>query len=63
MKVPAFSQQFQSEKIRSTLDPLLEMRALLPMCTLDYEVYYLNLINNDEKTVVALGYRRTRPVK
>jgi hypothetical protein len=53
-KVPAFSQQFQSEEMRSALEPLLEMRALLPVCTLDYEVYYLNIINNDEKTVLRL---------
>ena len=53
-KVPAFSQQFQSEEIRSTLEPLLEMRALLPVCTLDYEVYHLNILNKDEKTVLRL---------
>jgi len=53
-EVPAFSQQFQSEEIRCALAPLLEMRALLPVCTLDYEVYNLNIINNDEKTVLRL---------
>jgi CHAD domain-containing protein len=53
-KVPAFSEQFQSDEIRSALHPLLEMRALLPVCTLDYEVYYLNIINDDKKTVVHL---------
>ena len=53
-EVPAFSQQFQSEEIRNTLDPLLEMRALLPVCNLDYEIYYLNIINNDKKTVLRL---------
>ena len=53
-KVPAFSQQFQLEEIRSALEPLLEMRALLPVCTLDYETYHLNIINKDEKTVLRL---------
>ncbi|MGZ8955754.1 MAG: CHAD domain-containing protein [Methylovulum sp.] len=53
-EVPAFSQQFRSEEIRSALGPLLEMRALLPVCTLDYEIYYLNIINNDKKTVLHL---------
>jgi len=53
-EVPAFSQQFQSEQIRRILGPLLEMRALLPVSTLDYEVYYLNIVNNDEKTVLRL---------
>jgi CHAD domain-containing protein len=53
-KVPAFSQQFRSEEIRSIFEPLLEMRALLPVCTLDDEIYYLNIINNDKKTVLHL---------
>ncbi|MGZ8947759.1 MAG: CHAD domain-containing protein [Methylococcaceae bacterium] len=53
-EVPAFSHQFQSEEIRSALEPLLEMRALLPVCNLDYEIYYLNILNNDKKTVLRL---------
>jgi CHAD domain-containing protein len=53
-EVPAFSQQFESEQIRSALASLLEMRALLPVCTLDYEIYHLNIVNNDEKTVLRL---------
>jgi CHAD domain-containing protein len=53
-EVPAFSRQFKSEQIRSALAPLLEMRALLPVCTLDYEIYHLNIINSDEKTVLRL---------
>ena len=52
--VPAFSQQFQSEEMRNALEPLLEMRALLPVCTMDYEIYHLNIINNDEKTILRL---------
>ena len=54
-EVPAFSHQFQSEEISSTLDPLLEMRAFLPVCTLDYEVYHMNILNKDEKNVVRLS--------
>ena len=53
-EVPAFSHQFQTEETRSILDPLLEMRALLPVCNLDYEIYHLNIINNDRKTVARL---------
>ncbi len=53
-EVPKFSQQFQSNEIRCALAPLLEMRALLPVCNLDYEIYNLNIINNDEKTVLRL---------
>ncbi|MCX7098413.1 MAG: CHAD domain-containing protein [Methylococcales bacterium] len=53
-EVPAFSQQFQSGELRELLSPILEMRALLPVCTLDYDIYYLNLTNHDEKTVLRL---------
>jgi CHAD domain-containing protein len=53
-EIPAFSQQFDAKEIRNTLEPLLEMRALLPVCTLDYETYHLNIINNDKKTVLRL---------
>ncbi|MDD1613353.1 MAG: CHAD domain-containing protein [Methylococcaceae bacterium] len=30
------------------------MRALLPVCNLDYEIYNLNIINSDKKTVLRL---------
>lgn len=53
-EVPVFSKQFQPGKIRSTLEPILEMRALLSVCTLDYEAYRINIINKDKKTVVRL---------
>ena len=53
-KVPAFSQEFQLEEIRSALEPLLEMRALMPVCSLDYETFHLNILNKDEKTVLRL---------
>ena len=53
-EVPAFSQQLPSEEIRNILTPLLEMRALLPVCNLDYEIYHMNIINDDEKTVLRL---------
>jgi CHAD domain-containing protein len=53
-EVPPFSKQFQPGKLRSTLEPILEMRALLSICTLEYEVYQVNVINKDEKTVLRL---------
>ncbi|UOA07032.1 CHAD domain-containing protein [Methylobacter sp. S3L5C] len=53
-EVPAFCEQFLSEEITGTLAPLLEMRALLPVCNLDYETYHLNIINNDQKTILRL---------
>lgn len=53
-KVPFFGKEFEPGKIRDTLEPLLEMRALLPVCTLDYEIYHLNIINKDQKIILRL---------
>lgn len=53
-KVPLFGKEFEPGTIRDTLEPLLEMRALLAVCTLDYEIYHLNIINEDEKTILRL---------
>ena len=52
--VPSFSHQFSSEIISNHLKPLLEMRALIPVCTLDYECFYINILNSDNKTVLRL---------
>jgi CHAD domain-containing protein len=53
-KVPAFARQFHDGEIRGILEPLLEMRALLPVCNLDYEIHHLNIVNSDEKTLLRL---------
>ena len=53
-KVPSFSKEFEPGPIRDILAPLLEMRALLPVCTLDYYIYHLNIINKDEKIILRL---------
>ncbi|MEI8207809.1 MAG: CHAD domain-containing protein [Methylococcales bacterium] len=53
-EVPKFSKQFHSEEIYNLLAPLLEMRALLPMCNLDYEKLDLNVLNKDKKTLLRL---------
>lgn len=53
-EVPSFSKQFSFGKIRSSLEPILEVRALLPVCSLDYDSYYLNILNKDEKTILRM---------
>ncbi|MCK9396467.1 MAG: CHAD domain-containing protein [Methylobacter sp.] len=53
-KAPSFGKEFEPGIMRDTLEPLLEMRALLPVCTLDYEIYHLNIINKDEKIILRL---------
>lgn len=54
-EVPDFSHQFQNDTLRTILAPLLEMRALTPIVTLDYTVYPLSIINEDGKTVLRLS--------
>ena len=53
-EVPSFSHQLPSEEIRQLIEPLLECRALLAVCNLDYETYNLNILNNDEKIILRL---------
>ena len=53
-EVPAFSYQFESEAVKNILTPALKIRALLPVCNLDYENFHLNILNKDNKTVLRL---------
>lgn len=52
--IPAFYQQFTDAKLRKTLQSVLDIRALLSVCTLDYEYYPLTLLNEDDKTIARL---------
>ena len=52
--VPSFSKQFNPGKVRQTLEPLLGVRALLAVCTLECEVYHLDILNKDEKIVLRM---------
>jgi CHAD domain-containing protein len=53
-KVPTFAKDFAAETLRNTLMPILEMRALLPLCSIDYQSFQINILNNDQKIVVRL---------
>ncbi|MDD5276327.1 MAG: CHAD domain-containing protein [Methylovulum sp.] len=53
-QTPAFARQFDPGELRDILTPILEMRALLGVCTLNYGHYQVNIINKDEKTVLRL---------
>ncbi len=53
--VPSFSKAFEPGIMRDTLEPLLEMRALLPVCTVEYETYQLNILNKDQKIILRLS--------
>ncbi|WP_020564350.1 CHAD domain-containing protein [Methylosarcina fibrata] len=53
-EVPPFPRQLTAGIVQDSLQSLLGIRALLAICTLDYEAYQLNLLNKDKKTLVRL---------
>jgi len=53
-EVPNFSHQLPSEEVRHIIEPLLDCRALIAACNLDFETYSLNILNNDEKIILRL---------
>ncbi|MCF7971719.1 MAG: CHAD domain-containing protein [Methylococcaceae bacterium] len=52
--VPSFSHQFKDGRLKTKLDSLLEMRALLPLCQLPHQVFHINVLNKDKKTIVRI---------
>jgi len=52
--VPNFSQQFPNGKFRKAITAELEMRALLPLCQLPLELYRVNILNKDQKTILRI---------
>ncbi len=52
--VPSFSHLFPESPFKKKLEPILEMRALLPICHLPYEAYLVNIVNKDQKTILRL---------
>ncbi|MGJ0515132.1 MAG: CHAD domain-containing protein [Methylomicrobium sp.] len=45
---------FKAGKVRTTLESYLEQRALLPVCTLEYEAYHLLLRNEERRIILRL---------
>ena len=53
-KAPTFTHDLPISPLSDKLFNLLEMRALLPLTTLELQVYKLNILNEDQKTVARL---------
>ncbi len=51
---PVFSRDFPPGRIRSILEPVLEMRSLLPLVTCDSSASCLRVLNRDRKTVARV---------
>jgi CHAD domain-containing protein len=52
--VPSFSKQLNPGKVRQSLEPLLGVRALMAVCTLECEAYHIDIVNKDAKTVLRV---------
>ena len=52
--VPHFCEQFQDGQLKTQLSSILEMRALLPLSQLPLQVYCLNVLNKDKKTILRI---------
>ncbi len=60
-KPPRFGWDYPPGAMRSTIGPLLEMRALLPRIDLVTRVRTLRLLDDERKTVVRLRVEESRP--
>jgi CHAD domain-containing protein len=52
--IPTFSGQFGKGELKTQLESILEMRALLPLCHLPHEVYRINILNKDQKIILRI---------
>lgn len=56
-----FVSSLQEGQLKSTIGPLLDIRALLPLVTLNVEVLPYRVLNRDRKTVVRILMERWQP--
>lgn len=54
LNIPVFSEDFPAGDFAQQLDKILEMRALLPICDLQFQAHQLNILNKDKKTVLRI---------
>lgn len=54
MDMPSFAAQFNPGKLRKLLEPVLEMRALLPVCSLECVSTQLTLLDESENQAVQI---------
>ncbi len=53
-EVPKFSGQFNSGKIKKQLEPVMQMRALSPLCQLPLETISINVLNKNQKIILRI---------
>lgn len=53
-ETPSFSGQLTESSLKTLLERHLEMRALLPLCQLPLDVYGINILNKEQKTILRI---------
>lgn len=61
--VPGFVTEITQPQLKKIISPLLQMRALQPITTLDYTVFKFNGVNKDEKTVFKITFEAYPSIK
>ena len=59
-RLPRFVRDWKSGEMRERLEPVLEMRALLPRVELESDARSYRLLNEDDKTVVRILLEQSR---
>lgn len=57
-ELPVFAHQFESAALRTRLEPVLENRALLKLCTMSIERYCIDILDKRQKVIVRLEFEK-----
>ncbi|MFM8342834.1 MAG: hypothetical protein ACKN9F_11535, partial [Methylomonas sp.] len=56
--IPKFSQQFENQEIADILQPILKIRALTKICTIDYDSYLIGIKNENGDLIAKLTFEQ-----
>ncbi len=57
-EVPAFASQFQDQQLTEILSAILKNRALLRLCSIDYQHYLLGLFNKKGQLIARISFEQ-----
>ncbi len=56
--IPKFSQQFENQEIANILNPILKIRALTKICTIDYDSYVIGINDENGELIAKLTFEQ-----
>ncbi len=56
--IPKFSQQFEHQEIADILEPILKIRALTKICTIDYDSYIIGVTDENGELIAKLTFEQ-----